>query len=481
MNNGSKVTARDLSSSRWSKLLSIACVGMALAAAGCGAADPAETFRPDDRDASTPIVDPGAAPEDSDASSSSTDPGADGDDAGGFLAAPCTRESNARFCARLGKNCGTVTARDNCGIRRTVSSCGRCTAPTVCNTNNVCSCTPETDAAFCARQGKQCGAVIATDNCGATRTVVCGTCPVGVVCTANNLCSCTRETDAAFCARQGKQCGTVTAPDNCGVTRTVPSCGTCPSPQVCGANNVCSCTSETDAQFCTRLRANCGVLTAVDNCGSQRSVNCGACPNGQGCCGSNQCIPLNTSPNCGACGVTCDAAHACSNSACRLTDGQRGCATATDCTSGVCSQFFVDADGDAEGDVTKPVNQCGSTPGVGLSRSSDDCCDTNPTVFKLNSQLAPNQGPWFVVPATGACVAGHKPFDYDCDGFETMQDPKPFIGCAGDIDTCGPIGGIFFPTIPPCGEAGTAVACVFIDDGSGCIPFEQFTKIQACR
>ena len=53
----------------------------------------------------------------------------------------CTAESNSAFCARLGKNCGAVTASDNCGKSRTVSSCGSCTAPKTCGgggTANVC-------------------------------------------------------------------------------------------------------------------------------------------------------------------------------------------------------------------------------------------------------------------------------------------------------------------------------------------------------
>jgi subtilisin family serine protease len=56
-------------------------------------------------------------------------------------AAACTPETNAAFCARLGKNCGTVMGTDNCGAARTVSSCGSCTAPQTCGgggTANVC-------------------------------------------------------------------------------------------------------------------------------------------------------------------------------------------------------------------------------------------------------------------------------------------------------------------------------------------------------
>jgi cytochrome c peroxidase len=56
------------------------------------------------------------------------------------------------------------------------------------------------------------------------------------------VAACTPETDAAFCARAGASCGSVTAADNCGGSRTVASCGSCTSPQTCGGGgtaNVC--------------------------------------------------------------------------------------------------------------------------------------------------------------------------------------------------------------------------------------------------
>ena len=58
------------------------------------------------------------------------------------LAGPCAPESDANFCSRLGRTCGTVTDADNCGNPRTVSSCGSCLSPEVCGgdgTPNVCA------------------------------------------------------------------------------------------------------------------------------------------------------------------------------------------------------------------------------------------------------------------------------------------------------------------------------------------------------
>jgi hypothetical protein len=50
--------------------------------------------------------------------------------------------------------------------------------------------------------------------------------------------TCTPETNAAFCARLSAACGAVTAPDNCGTSRSVSSCGTCSAPQTCGGSGV---------------------------------------------------------------------------------------------------------------------------------------------------------------------------------------------------------------------------------------------------
>src|SRR5262249_6597085 len=99
----------------------------------------------------------------------------------------CTPESNATFCSRLKKNCGTVSGTDNCGKARTVTSCGSCTAPATCGgggTANVCgTCTAASNATFCSRLGKNCGTVSGTDNCGKARTVTsCGTCTAPATC-----------------------------------------------------------------------------------------------------------------------------------------------------------------------------------------------------------------------------------------------------------------------------------------------------------
>jgi hypothetical protein len=48
----------------------------------------------------------------------------------------CTPESDSALCLRVGNDCGTVSANDNCGTLRTVS-CGTCAAPQTCGGSGV--------------------------------------------------------------------------------------------------------------------------------------------------------------------------------------------------------------------------------------------------------------------------------------------------------------------------------------------------------
>jgi formylglycine-generating enzyme len=225
--------------------------------------------------------------------------GVDSGDAEGGDA--CSRETDDDFCTRLAKNCGSVTAYDNCGASRNVASCGTCTFPQTCRGNNVCACIAETDAEFCSRLASNCDTVTASDNCGNDRTVTsCGACSgTGMTCGGGgtaNVCGCTPETDAAFCARLGKNCGSVTAADSCGASRTAVRCGSCVPPQVCDGGNVC-CTPEADATFCARLGKNCGSVTANDNCGLRTVGSCGTCGGTASECYSGLCMAPISSCN----------------------------------------------------------------------------------------------------------------------------------------------------------------------------------------
>jgi hypothetical protein len=229
---------------------------------------------------------------------------------------PCPPEADQSLCARLGNDCGDLTAIDTCGRPRTVN-CGSCSDPMTCGgggTDNVCgvifpvdagvgssmdasmsACQAESDSSFCARLGKGCGMFSAPDNCGNTRNAHCGDCMAPMTCGGGgnaNVCGspgmmCQPETDAAFCARLGKNCDAVSATDNCGAHRSA-NCGACSGEMTCGAGgtqNVCGCMPETDGAFCVRYGKDCGTFMTTDNCGAVRSANCGSCLMGMTCGG----------------------------------------------------------------------------------------------------------------------------------------------------------------------------------------------------
>ena len=140
----------------------------------------------------------------------------DGGGAGGGGGGSCLPESDGVLCARLHLDCGAVNIMDTCGLARSLS-CGMCSSPRVCGGDglaNVCStpCRPESDATFCARLGASCGSATQFDNCGVTRTVAsCGACmndcQTQSTC-VNNACIGTPKAD-------GERCGAPAGRDFC--------------------------------------------------------------------------------------------------------------------------------------------------------------------------------------------------------------------------------------------------------------------------
>src|SRR5262249_18790637 len=91
-----------------------------------------------------------------------------------------------------------------------------CTVDTSDEASDTCQFTPNDapcdNGSFCdgAEKCTQSGCAAGTPPCAA-----------GTTCIEQTDTCCTPESDGAFCARLGDNCGTVTAADNCGVTRTV--------------------------------------------------------------------------------------------------------------------------------------------------------------------------------------------------------------------------------------------------------------------
>ena len=236
-------------------------------------------------------------------------------------------------------------------------------------------CVNESNVEFCARLGVNCDEVTAPDNCGDARTINCGTCDDPESCGGageDNVCGCEPETPAEFCTRLVKTCDDVTALDNCGVERTE-NCGSCTAPAVCGGGgtpNVCACPDQTDEEFCAAAMpaAVCGAYTAVDVCGQNRTTNCGMCtaPETCGAVDPNQCDCPDDAAVCAVIGVECgmaDVAGQCNNKA-SVNCG--GCQPNAMCSANTCvcePGFTPDGLGNCE-----DVDECGD---------GTDNCDVN--------------------------------------------------------------------------------------------------------
>jgi hypothetical protein len=274
----------------------------------------------------------------------------------------CTPETDTAFCSRLGKNCGTVTAPDNCGVARTVTSCGTCTAPATCGgagTANVCGGgdVDRTEGGTVTATGTACNTtaetpVMAYDNLTSTKWCVTSAPSTGTpistmydfagttafainkytVTTANDV----PTRDPRDWTLQGCQ-GTCTVGSGTGwvtldtqtgqfanaarfQTNTYTFANTTAFQQYrlrITANNGATtrlqlaeiqlfgpagCSAETNAQFCSRLAKNCGTVTAADNCGTTRTVtSCGTCTAPATCGGGG------TTNVCGTAGSNCSA------------------------------------------------------------------------------------------------------------------------------------------------------------------------------
>lgn len=260
----------------------------------------------------------------------------------------------ARIC-EPGKTCGLVD--DGCGG---VLSCSQCTSPQTCGgggVENVCGepghCTPETNQAFCARAGADCGSVIAADNCGTSRTASCGSCTTGTcsahrctipagrapgsACTQAAQCAggtaarCTTDLQGGYCLIVGCTVGGTDCPASsmclrlndttnacvAGPCSTTSPCARASEGYVCDNDHSCwwhptpTCIPDAAESLCAREGRVCGALTTQDNCGQTRSIaSCGTC--GSGTCDASglcACLPEADAAFCARLGKSCGRAE----------------------------------------------------------------------------------------------------------------------------------------------------------------------------
>jgi hypothetical protein len=146
---------------------------------------------------------------------------------------------------------------------------------------------------------------------------------------------CVPESNNELCALSGAQCGGISATDQCGGMRTI-NCGTC-TEGTCQEDNTCSvCQPETDETLCELADATCGPLEVVDRCGQMREPSCGGCAGADTICNdSNQCecVPETDETFCGR-----------NNAQCGMVPGQDNCGMMRTANCGGCDQGSCESD-----------------------------------------------------------------------------------------------------------------------------------------
>jgi hypothetical protein len=158
--------------------------------------------------------------------------------AGGYYlagAGSCIHETDTVFCSRYGMNCGALRGFDNCSADRIVSSCGTCTSPQTCSSSNICRVPGAGGYGGSGGYGAS-GGYGGYGGYGGSGGGYGGYGGYGG--SGGYGGGCWGETDSSMCARLNKNCGFFSGPDLCGTQRLL-WCGSCTSPQTCGANNLC--------------------------------------------------------------------------------------------------------------------------------------------------------------------------------------------------------------------------------------------------
>jgi hypothetical protein len=137
-----------------------------------------------------------------------------------------------------------------------------------------------------------------------------------------------------------------------------------------------------------------------------------------------------------------------------------------------CVDYYMDADRDTYGDVTKRRCMCLSIPGTYDATTANDCCDADANTY-------PGQVTYFSSPN------GCSKYDYNCSGSDEKQWTTTGGGCEGWAvgNGCDVEPGWVGSSIPAC---GVSAQWVYSGCGYTLIPVDckdptSRTQVQACR
>ena len=300
----------------------------------------------------------------------------------------CVPESDAQLCQQQQVACGPLDGvTDRCGAPRSVADCGACPDDQTCSASGACEpaeCVPEEEEVLCG--ARECGPLEVTDRCGQERTVDCGGCEQGQTCSVDGQCACIPLSGPELCAQLGA-CGDLEADDGCGQLVSLECGNPCdPNAEVCDPETQrCVCQPETDEVLCGRRgqdqgRSSCGVVDIEDRCGELREVDCGGCGDQGGECGLDHfctgCRPETRAQLCDRLGAGCDELSAEDNCGQLRTVDCGGCDDDRVCQDNQCACPDPTCPGGAECGAVS--NACGNSTGCG-SCSGGGCATRAPT------------------------------------------------------------------------------------------------------
>lgn len=352
-----------------------------------------------------------------------------------------------------------------------------------CDGAGACVTPAPLDCGFYVCNGSACWANCTSPaqckNMTACNSGQCGPKGIGLACVADGECALGHCVDGVCCDTAAtdcngcQQCNLGANPGHC---MAVPSgqdphtsCATDASNCVAGGcNGSGACLPASNSVTCA---ASCGSVNqlTVTKCngvstGCTNAPTTSACPSSLVCASAAACYA-----NCATAGDTaCASGNYCAGGNCTAKNADGSTCTAADqCSSGVCSTFHVDSDGDGYGGAAT-VQRCGTTAPAGYVSNANDCCDTD-------ARAHPGQTIYYT--ATDACGS----WDYNCSG-GNETDHATGSGSCSTSGTCSVSVGLscsytagWVGTAPACGATGSyyngcahAASCTPCQDPGGC-------------
>ncbi len=334
--------------------------------------------------------------------------------------------TNLKDCGTCGNACSSTNGAPSCSGGTCSIACaagyGNCDA----NVSNGCETATTNNVADCGACGNVCAVLNGTPTCNGTTCAVASCTAPYKDCDGQyaNGCETNTGTSVTNCGSCGAACTNANGTTSCSGGVCAPVCATGFGDCDGNKSNGCEASLNTDPLNCGACGKVCSLANANTACQAGTCVIT-SCKSGYADCDlnpANGCeTPLNTTSNCGACGVACTNAHgtatctagACAPSctagygdcdgnknngcetqldtltncgacgaACSFPNAAASCSTGT-CTLGACNAGYGNCDGNAANGCETNTNtnsadcgMCGKVCGTGTICSNGSCVTT---------------------------------------------------------------------------------------------------------